>query len=774
MHLQGILKIALRNFRNNITISIIKILGLAISVAAALVIWSYVINENRYDSGIPKSNRIFRLEAQWASMPPFIGHIINQNMAGEIIVARLNFWTDVGIQVDNIPFNLHDLVFADSTFLNVIPLKLIAGDPDEALIKPFSLLLSETIANRLFGTTDAIGKIIRFENQFDFTVTGVIKDCPYMHLKIEAVGSIVSLEKIRRPGILKDFDGWSYPTYLLLPDGANVSEYETKIKELLGKFQYDQPFRLRSFDTIYYSSEVENESNTKHGNLLYNRILIAVSIFILLLAAINFINLTIANAVARSKEVSLRKLQGATRVQLVLQFLFETVIFVFLSIGLSFIFLWFFNPVLYSFTGVSVQTIDFCTHQNLIIFVSGLAIFILITGIYPSFYISSYNINTVKVKNPASRGHLGIRNVLIIFQNLVSITLICCTLIANRQFQFMNKKDLGFNKNGVIILKINTQLREHMDLFKEKLLSHSEIISVSYSSRIPGNYWGSWCCVNIEGKENKYFNNYVDPDYLKTLGITIKDGRNFSSENPADLKATYLINETAIKLYNLKNPIGQMIVPGNGVKGQIIGIIKDFHYRGLNYEQTPLILFYTNEYLNYVNIKILGSNTEGALAIVKSAWEEICPAFSFEYNFLDSTYDLQYKSERKFESLLFSFAILALFIASIGLFGLSVFSIERRTKEIGIRKVNGASTFEIMSKLNKDIIKWVLIAFVAANPVAWFSMNKWLQNFPYRTEISWWIFALAVIIALGIALLTVSWQSWRAATRNPVEALRYE
>ena len=217
-----------------------------------------------------------------------------------------------------------------------------------------------------------------------------------------------------------------------------------------------------------------------------------------------------------------------------------------------------------------------------------------------------------------------------------------------------------------------------------------------------------------------------------------------------------------------------MIVPGNGVKGQIIGIIKDFHYRGLNYEQTPLILFYTQEYLNYINVKLLSSNTEGALGAVKSVWEEICPAFSFEYRFLDATYDLQYKSERKFESLLFTFAILALFIASIGLFGLSVFSIERRTKEIGIRKVNGATTFEIISKLNKDIVKWVIIAFIAACPVAWFSMNNWLQTFAYRTGISWWIFALAGIIALGIALLTVSWQSWRAAIRNPVESLRYE
>ena len=768
------LKITVRNFRNNLTSTVIKILGLAVSIAAVLIIWSYVIHENRYDSGIRGSNRIYRLEAQWASMPPFIGHAINQNMTGQVIATRLNFWTDVGVQVGNIPFNLQDIAFADSTFFKVIPLEFITGNPDEALVQPYSLVLSETIAKKLFGTTDVIGKIIRFENQFDFTVTGILKDNPFLHLKIEVVASIVSLEKIRSPGILQAYDGWSYPTYLLLPEGASVADYETKIKEFLGKFRYDQPFHLRSFDKIYYSEEVENESNTKHGNLLYNKILVAVSIFILLLAAINFINLTIANAVARSKEVSLKKLQGASKAQLILQFLFETILFIFLSIGFSFIFLWFFTPVLNTLTGFSVSAAEFCTNHNLLILFTGLLLFILVTGIYPSLYISSYNINTAKTGGPNSSGHLIIRNGLIIFQNLVSITLIICTLIANSQFQFMNKKDLGFNKDDVIILKINSQLREHMDLFKERLLNQPEIINVSYSSRIPGNYWGSWCCVNIEGKENKYFNNYVDPDYLKTLKIKIKGGRNFSAENPADKKATYLINETAIKLYDLKNPIGQVIVPGNGVKGQIIGIINDFHYRGLNYEQTPLILFYTPEYLNYVNVKLVSSNIEGALGKVKMIWEEICPAFSFEYKFLDVTYDLQYKSERRFENLLFSFAMLALFIASIGLFGLSIFSIGRRTKEIGIRKVNGATTFEIMGMLNKDIIKWVIIAFIAACPVAWYSMSKWLQNFAYRTEIKWWIFALAGLIALGIALMTISWQSWRASTRNPVEALRYE
>ena len=705
MFLQGLLKITLRNFRNNLTPTLIKILGLAVSISAVMIIWSFVINENRYDSGIPDSKNIYRLEAQWASMPPFIGHVISQNLTDQVVPARLNFWTDVGVQVEDIPFNLTDLVFADSTFFTVIPIEFLEGNPDEALIRPFSLVLSETVAKRMFGTTDAIGKIIRFENHFDFTVTGIIKDNPYLHLKIEVVASIISLEKIRQPGILQEYDGWSYPTYLLLPDNSNVEKVEAQIGELLGKFHYDQKFRLRPFDKIYYSPEVENESN------------------------INII---------------------------------------------AFIFLWFFNPLLKTLTEFSVSIGDFVTLQNLLILISGLFIFILISGIYPSFYISSYSFFSDKSGIAGSGNHIRIRNGLLVFQNLVSITLIICTLIANSQFQYMNTKNLGFDMNNVVILKLNSQLRENMDLFKERLLNHPEIISASYSSRIPGNYWGSWCCVNIEGKENKYFNNYVDPDYLKTLGINIKEGRNFSAEIAADKKATYLINETGIKLYDLKDPIGQVIVPGNGVKGQIIGIINDFHYRGLIYEQTPLILFYTPEYKNYINVKLIGSNIPGAIEKIKVIWEDICPAFSFEYKFLDATYDLQYKSERKFENLLFAFALLALFIAGIGLFGLSAFTIKRRTKEIGIRKVNGAGTAEIMLLLNGDIIRWVLIAFIIACPLAWFAMNKWLQNFAYKTEIKWWIFILAGLIALGIALMTVSWQSWRAATWNPVEALRYE
>ncbi|MBG0860153.1 MAG: ABC transporter permease, partial [Bacteroidales bacterium] len=437
--------IMLRDFRNNLASALIKILGLAISIAAVLIIWSYVIHENRYDSGIKNSNRIYRLEAQWASMPPFIGHTLNQNLSNQITAARLNFWTDVGIQVDNVPFNLTDLVFADSTFFKVLPLDFIAGDPDEALTLPFSLVLTESVAKRLFSTTDAIGKLVRFENQFDFTITGIIKDCPYLHLKIDVIASIVSLEKIRSPGTLLAYDGWSYPTYLRLPDRANIAETELNIKELLGKFKYDQGFRLRPFDEIYYSPEFENESNTKHGNLLYNRILIAVSVFILLLAAINFINLTIANAFARSKEVSLKKLQGASRANLVVQFMFETVLFILLSAGLTLIFLWFFNPLLGRLTEFSVSAAQFCTLHNLIVLLSGLLIFILVTGIYPSLYISSYNINTPGKSNYFFSGHTVIRNGLIVFQNLVSITLICCTLIANSQFRFMNRKDLGFN-----------------------------------------------------------------------------------------------------------------------------------------------------------------------------------------------------------------------------------------------------------------------------------------------------------------------------------------
>jgi putative ABC transport system permease protein len=774
MLLKGLLKITSRNFKKNSTTTTIKILGLVISITAVIIIWTFVINENKFDKGIRNSDRIYRLETNWASMPSFLGDAINKNLTNQVIGTRLNFWGDVGVLINNNPFNIKDLTFADSTFFKVFQLRFIAGESRGALNQPFSMVLSESLAKRLFGGTDIIGKIIRFENSYDFTVTGVIKDQPFLHFKTDIVASMISLEQIRYKGVLKQYDGWSYPTYLLLPDGIPIAGSEKLVLDMLKKVGYNDPFRLRPFSQIYYSPEVENEVVTKHGNLLYNKILVAVSIFILLLAAINFINLTIANALARSKEVSIKKILGVSMSNLILQFMFETILLILISLVVSVFLLWFLNPVLNNLTGFPVSVGNLFTTKNLILFAGGTMIFILITGIYPSLYISSYTINTDKKRFSGHSRHNGIRNGLIVFQNIVSITLICCTLIANKQFRYINKKDLGFNKTNIIILKINSQLKDHLDLFKEKLLKYPAIKNVSFSSRIPGNYWGSWCCVKIEGKENKYFNNYVDADYLKTLEIKIKEGRNFSMNNPADLKATYLINETAIKLYDLKNPVGQVILPGNGMKGEIIGIIHDFHYRGLNYQRSPLLLFYTSDYLNYINVKISENNKSGALEKIKSIWDEICPAFAFEYDFLDETYNLQYKPEKRFENLLFSFALFAIIIASIGLFGLSIHNTERRTKEIGIRKLNGAEVTEVIVMLNKDFIKWVALAIVLAFPVAWYAMDKWLNNFAFKTEMSWWIFVLAGIIALGIALLTVSWQSWRAATRNPVEALRYE
>jgi putative ABC transport system permease protein len=772
MFLEGILKITLRNFKKNVNTTLIKILGLVISIAAVIIIWSFVNYENKFDKGIPDSDLIFRLETNWASMPSFLGDAINKNLTNQVTGTRLNFWGDVGILANNNPFNIKDFTFADSTFFKVFQLEFIAGESKGALDQPFSLVLSESLSRRLFGSTDIIGKIIRFENQYDFTVTGVIKDQAFLHFKTDMLASIISLEHIRYKGVLKEYDGWSYPTYVRYSEDISKARSEKIVLDLLKKVGYIESFKLRPFSKIYYSPEVENEVVTKHGNILYNKILIAVSIFILLLAAVNFINLTIANALARSKEVCIKKILGVSLLNLILQFIFETFLLVLISLAVSFFLLWLLNPLLIKVTQFPISLVDLSTPTNILLFGGAAMTFIIIAGIYPSYYISTYNTNK---KSLAGRsGHNGVRNGLIVFQNFVSISLICCTLIANKQFQYMNTKDLGFNKSNIVVLKINSQLKSRLDLFKERLLKYPEINNVSYSSRIPGNYWGSWCCVKIEGKENKYFNNYVDPDYLKTLEIKIKEGRNFSMNNPADLKATYLINETAVKLYDLKNPIGQIILPGNGIKGEIIGIIYDFHYRGLNYQQSPLLLFYTTDYLNYINVKTSENNLYGALERIKSIWEEICPAFAFEYNFLDETYNLQYKPERKFENLLFSFALLAILIASIGLFGLSIHTTIRRTKEIGIRKINGAKVTEVMVILNKDFTIWVAISMVLAFPASWYAMDKWLNNFAYKTELSWWIFALAGMLALGIALLTVSFQSWRAATRNPVEALRYE
>jgi putative ABC transport system permease protein len=770
----GILNITFRNFRKNLLSSLIKVLGLAISISAVIVIWAYIINENKYDKNVPDSERIYRLDAQWGSMPAFLGHIINQSLYGHVLSTRLNFLTDAGIQVNNIPYNLKEMVFADSTFFKVFKFNLIEGDPREALARPFSIILSESNAKRLFGESDPLGKIIRLENQYDFTVTGIMKDRPYLHFKTGVIASLSSMEQIRYKGILKEYDGWMYPTYIMVPEDVPAEISKKEVLDLIKKSGYTEDFNLKPFNDIYYSPEIENESNTKHGNILYNKILISISIFILLLAAINFINLTIADSISRSKEVSMKKIQGASKIHLVSQFMIETIFYIISSLVIAFFILWFFNPVLYSVAGMSVQAGNLISGNNIITGTIALFIFLLLTGMYPAYHLSAYTINSSKIISAGRSAQIRIRNGLVLFQNIVAVTLICCTLIAFKQFNYMRKADLGFNKRDIVNLNINSQMEDHLDLLKERLMRYPTIENVSYSGRVMGSYWGSWCCVNIEGKVNKYFNNYVDADYLETMGIKLKEGKAFSRENQSELKTTYLINETAIKQYNLKDPIGQVILPGNGIKGTIIGIIKDFHYRGLNYAQTPLLLFYTDNHLRYVNIRIDPAKTAESLKDIKTVWNEVCPAFAFEYSFLDQTYDLQYKSEKRFENLLFVFTILAIFIAGIGLFGLSTFSTGQRTKEIGIRRVNGAREYEILKLLNKNFLKMVVMAFIVAFPLSWYAMQKWLMNFAYRTDINIWIFMLSAILALVIAFVSVSWTSWRAATRNPVEALRYE
>ena len=346
MFLVGLFKITFRNFIKNFTTTVIKILGLVISITAVIIIWTYVIYENKFDKGIRNSDRIYRLETNWASMPSFLGDAINKNLNNQVIGTRLNFWGDVGVLINNNPFNIKDLTFADSTFFKVFQLEFIAGESKDALNQPFSMVLSESQAKKLFGNTNVIGNIIRFENQYDFTVTGVIKDQPFLHFKTDILASISSLEQIRYKGVLRQYDGWSYPTYLLLPAGIPIARSEKIVLDMLKKVGYNDPFRLRPFSQIYFSPEVENEVVIKHGNLLYNKILIAVSIFILLLAAINFINLTIANALARSKEVSIKKILGVSLSNLILQFMFETVLLILISLIISVFLLWFLNPIL--------------------------------------------------------------------------------------------------------------------------------------------------------------------------------------------------------------------------------------------------------------------------------------------------------------------------------------------------------------------------------------------------------------------------------------------
>jgi putative ABC transport system permease protein len=804
-------KITLRNIAKYKGYSFINIAGLAIGMACCILILLWVKDELSYDRYHEKAERIYRLALSGniggsdystaAVAAPTVTALVNDfpevEQATRFYVPYSQ--ADRFIRYEDKTFKETRIAFADANSFDIFTIPLIDGSPVEALANPNSIIISDVMATKYFCDDDPLGKIISMDAIADFKVTGVFKTIPAnSHFHFDFIASLSSIEESRDPWWLNNL---AFRTYILLREGVDYNALEAKFPNMIKKYIAPMFKQLYGEDhedltemgmRLKYSlqplREIHLYSNLlmefePNGDIRYIYVFSSIALFILLIACVNFMNLSTARSANRAKEVGIRKVVGSERWQLILQFLIESTFLSLIALAIALLLV---NFVIPYFNYLSGKALTFFDLTNKTIFSSLFIIMIavgFIAGSYPAFFLSSFKpISVLKNKFFKASGSLSLRNVLVLFQFAISIILIFGTVIILQQLHYIENKKLGFNKEQVLIIHDTRTLGSKVHTFKQELLQNPQVVSVSVTGFLPVTSERLTSGMYPDGiyRENGTLIQawLVDFDYIKTMGMETIQGRNFSTSFPSDSMAV-IINEAAVKHFGWDNPIGKRIgdytAPPNAVMQDwtVIGVVKDFHYESLRNQIGPLGLFISSS-TNMVSVRLNIKDFSNTIQWITEKWQRFAQGQPFEYSFLDARFEQMYLNESKLGKIFGIFAVLAIFIGCLGLFGLTVYSAERRTKEIGIRKVVGASISELVTLLAKEYTKWVLLANLFALPIAYYAMNKWLHNFAYRINLTIWPFVFSGLAALVISLFTVSWQAIRAATVNPVEALHYE
>jgi putative ABC transport system permease protein len=802
------LKTAWRNLSRHKGFTLINMLGLTIGLTGCLVIALFVWDEKQYDKDVPGGENVYRIYEKrdhngiityGAPVPPAYAPFLKRQYPEvdttlRILMTGDKFLVEVGEK------NGYEEKgwFVEPSFFSIFPVKFLKGDPTTALTAPRTIVISEDLAKRYFGNEDPLDKTISIDKD-TLTIKGVMaKRASHSHLDFNYLMSLPTAGI--DPQRMERWSWHQFFTYIKLKPNANVDQLQEKFqahmkKEILPKetqvgssfMPYFQPLRdvhLKSAEFIY--------DRAVRGNESYVKALTIIALFVLAIACFNFINLATARSFRRAKEIGVRKVAGADRKQLVFQFIGETILLSLMSVILAAIVTSLIVPSLNQFTGKEMQ-FNPITNPVLafLILAAGVVIGIL-AGIYPAMVLSGFQPITVlkNMKLTGTGSHVPwLRQALVVVQFSLSALLIVAAMIVYRQTNYLNSKDVGFDKEQVVFFQVRGDVERNLETFKSELKRSRDVVSVTSGYGLPGDQFAG-DGVKIPGKDGvKDLGSKVfigDHDYIKTLGLRVIAGRDFSREMSTDATEAFVINETAVKEFGFGTPekaLGQPIwwdewAPTDTTKpvkkGKVIGVVQDFHYSSLHEKLTAAVIQVYPQVTFKVAVKVKTTDMPGTIAFIKDTWNKFSPGYPLDYKFMDDTYGKMYVNEGKLAKLLWIFTAMAIFVGCMGLFGLAAFSAEQRTKEIGIRKVLGASVLNIMGLLSKNFVKLILIAFVIAFPVAWWAMNNWLEDFPYRVEISWWIFAIAVVAALLIALITVSFQSIKAATTNPVKSLRTE
>jgi putative ABC transport system permease protein len=796
-----------RNFIRNKAFSFITIIGLAVGLACVILIFSWVKFELSFDQYHQYSDRIYRIQRKpFCTLAPSFAPLMKQDFPEIEKLARMVSAGECRIKYKEKTYIEDKVYFSEPEIFDILSLDMLYGDRKTALAQRNSIVLTETIAHKYFGNENPIGKILMSEENVPFNVTGVIRNIPVnSHGHFNFLISYLTL-KIDRSSDDYFFGSHNFSdnvclTYVRLTKGTNPRLFEAKTPKFIDRYvggyeddkgkahfasEYTKINLMKVTDIHLYSHE-NNEIET-NGDIKYVKIFSLVAFFILLIACINFINLSIAKSLRRAKEVSLRKVLGSMQSKIIFELILESIFYILISL--------FFAIVLYEtvtpyFNGLwnGMANHNLLSDKTNILVLVAILIFAGITaGLYPAVFISRFKPNDV-LKNctqiifhqSSNMERSPLRKSLIVFQFSISIAMMICIGVISNQLRFIQNSNLGFNKENVVLIPADGAVLNKWNDFKQVLLGNTGIVYVTKSKRSPSDRLldDPGFEITVNGKLQKHSitmpHNRVEQDFFKTYGINIAAGRDFDIKNPTDASKSAILNETAIKQLGFKNNLEAIgtIIKIEGENRSVIGVSKDFHYESLHHKIVALVTYVTNE-SNTIAIRIAPGNIKDRMKVIEKVWNRFHNGSPLVYSFLDIKVNQQYQDEQRMLKLFNYFGLLAIFIACLGLYGLAAYSTERRKKEIGIRKTNGATTAEVMAMLAMDFTKWVVVAFVIVCPIAYYLMYKWLQNFAYKIVISWWIFMIAGFIAFLIALLTVSWQSWRAANRNPVEALKYE
>jgi putative ABC transport system permease protein len=788
--LKNYLLIAFRNLWRQKGFSAINILGLGIGMACSILILLWVKNELSYNRFNEKTDRIYRVvQTQHYVAGPLTTTCMPGPIARDLkkdipeITNSFMYYVIYGVVTSGDKFFNEEIRLADPALWDMFTFDFLRGDPKHVFDDLNSVVITDKFAGKYYGAEDPVGKIIKINNEHLFKVTGVIRETPVN--STFRFDLCIPFENLKNMGLSIDqYGSNSFFSYVELPPGTNYRNVNEKIRDyLMLKYKALFPQEVEDFKStvdlyLFPLSDIYLHSVTGGGGrvtAVYIFSLIAV--FILLIACINFMNLSTARAARRSREIGLRKVAGATKYQIITQFLGESLLITLLSFVLAVALVYFFLPGFNVLTGKALA-LDWSDLKV----TGGMVIIIILVGVvsgsYPAFYLSSLQPATIVKNTPfKGRGSRNFRRILVVFQFMLSVALIISTIVVYRQLAFIDKKDIGLDRENVIYVEMKGKTAQSYKMLKSEFLQNPDILNVTRADALPFDIGSNGGGYNWEGKETKddvlIGFGTADADYIQTMGMNMMAGRFFQDDYGTDTSSAVVLNEKAVSVMGLKNPVGEWITRGEQ-RYNVIGVVQDFYFLPMSYEIGPLALYNLPQYSRILFVKTDGKRMDQIIDKMQKTWEKINPGFPFEYKLLDDSYDELYASEDRLGNIFKYFSILAIVISCLGLFGLAAFMAEQRTKEIGIRKVMGAEVPNLVIKLSGEFLIWVLIANIIAWPVTYIIMGRWLQDYAYHTRLTPWIFILATALSLVIAFMTVSSQVFWAATRDPVNSLKYE